>query len=255
LYGTKDKTEAGQELILAALSDTFWHIRVLAIETASKLSKENLAKAMEKMKEMALNDANSSVRSSAINFIANNSDSNENLFVQSIEKDKSYKVLAMSMRALSELNPTLATEKVKAWENETSSKQLVIVAQIYAQDGSKECFQFFNKVLKGKSLTGYDELIVLNSLTYFLTKQKANDLTNAYPIYAYLAKKGNATTKQFLGQNCTYLNAFIDDKIEKLNAEIVEFEKNNDALYADQTRNEIKIYSTLKEKFSQLTEK
>jgi aminopeptidase N len=255
INGSKDKNNAAQQLILDALNDPFWHIRSLAIEKAGKLTNETTGKAQIKIKELALTDPNSSVRASALTFVANNSEANETLFIQSLEKDKSYKVLETSMRTLAEINPQLALEKVKPWENETSSKSLVIVAQVYAQNGDKNCFSFFNKVLKSNLLQGYDQLIVLNSMTYYLTRQTLVELESAFEMYSYLQINGTSITKQFIGQNCTYIGSFIDDKIEKLTEQLTAQEQNKDALYADQTRQEIKKYTTLKEKYSSLTKK
>ncbi len=255
IYSTKDKSGVAQQLILDAINDPFWHIRSLAIEKAGKLTNENAGKALVKIKELALNDPNSSVRASALTFVANNSEANESLFIQSLEKDKSYKVLGTSMRALAEINPQLALEKVKPWENETSSKSLVIVAQVYAQNGDKNSFSFFNKILKSNLLQGYDQLIVLNSMTYYLTRQTLVELETAFEMYSYLQINGTAITKQFIGQNCTYITTFIDDKIEKLTEQLTAQEQNKDALYADQTRQEIKKYTALKEKYSGLTKK
>ena len=255
IYGTKDKSAVAQQLILDALNDPFWHIRSIAIDKAGKLTNENAEKALVKIKELALNDPNSSVRSSALTYIANNSNDSEALFIQSLEKDQSYKVLGTSMRALAEINPQLAVGKVKQWENETSSKMLVIVAQVYAQNGDKNCYSFFNKVLKSNFLQGYDQLIVLNSMTYYLTRQTLVELESAFEMYTYLQVNGTAITKQFIGQNCTYISSFIDDKIGKLTDQVAAFEQNKDALYADQTRQEIKKYTALKEKYSGLTKK
>jgi aminopeptidase N len=255
INGSKDKNNAAQQLILDALNDPFWHIRSLAIEKAGKLTNETVGKALIKIKELALNDPNSSVRASALTFVANNSEANETLFIQSLEKDKSYKVLGTSMRTLAEINPQLALEKVKPWENETSSKTLVIVAQVYAQNGDKNCYSFFKKVLKSNLLQGYDQLIVLNSMTYYLTRQTLVELETAFEMYTYLQVNGTAITKQFIGQNCTYISSFIDDKIGKLTDQVAAFEQNKDALYADQTRQEIKKYTALKEKYSGLTKK
>jgi aminopeptidase N len=255
IYGTKDKSAVAQQLIIDAINDSFWHIRSLAIEKAGKLTNENAGKALIKIKELALNDPNSSVRASALTYVANNSEANEPLFIQSLEKDKSYKVLGTSMRALAEINPELAVSKVKQWENETSSKTLVIVAQVYAQNGDKNCYTFFNKVLKSNFLQGYDQLIVLNSMTYYLTRQTFVELETAFEMYTYLQVNGTAITKQFIGQNCTYISSFIDDKIEKLTEKLTTQEQNKDALYADQTRQEIKKYTALKEKYSGLTKK
>ena len=156
---------------------------------------------------------------------------------------------------MAEINPQLAVGKVKQWENETSSKTLVIVAQVYAQNGDKNCYSFFNKVLKSNFLQGYDQLIVLNSMTYYLTRQTLVELESAFEMYTYLQVNGTAITKQFIGQNCTYISSFIDDKIGKLTDQVAAFEQNKDALYADQTRQEIKKYTALKEKYNGLTKK
>jgi predicted mannosyl-3-phosphoglycerate phosphatase (HAD superfamily) len=92
-------------------------------------------------------------------------------------------------------------------------------------------------------------------MTYYLTRQTLVELETAYQMYSYLQINGTTVTKQFIGQNCTYITTFIDDKIEKLTEQLTAQEQNKDALYADQTRQEIKKYTALKEKYSGLTKK
>jgi hypothetical protein len=92
-------------------------------------------------------------------------------------------------------------------------------------------------------------------MTYYLTRQTLVELESAFEMYTYLQVNGTAITKQFIGPNCTYISSFIDDKIGKLTDQVAAFEQNKDALYADQTRQEIKKYTALKEKYSGLTKK
>jgi hypothetical protein len=46
--------------------------------------------------------------------------------------------------------------------------------------------------------------------------------------------------------------SLFDQKIEELNVQVAEFEKNKDAAYADQARKKIKAYEELKSKFAPL---
>ena len=56
-------------------------------------------------------------------------------------------------------------------------------------------------------------------------------------------------------QNLSYLVKFLDEKVKSLNAELVEYEKNNDTVYADKTRKEIATFTECLKKFQELENK
>ena len=174
MLGTKNKEQKGQQLVLDALNDKFWNIRLLAIEKASKLTLENRTKGLALVKDLASNDPNSAVRAAALNYLANNLEGTdaEAIYIDRIEKDQSYLVISAALKNLGKINPDKAIEKAKKLESEKSSKMLAGIGQLYGSYGKKENYSFFELAIKGKILQGFDQLSMMNSLTYFISRQE-----------------------------------------------------------------------------------
>ncbi|MEY4602950.1 MAG: hypothetical protein RIT43_242 [Bacteroidota bacterium] len=253
-FGTKGKDPRIQQLILDGLKDPFWSIRLSAIEKVSKLNEENKIKALSIIRTLATDDVNSQVRSSALNYLGANADEATVLEITKdrIEKDRSYSVISTALKQLGKLNADLAMEKAALLEAERSSKMISGIAQLYGSFGKEEKLKFFESTLKGGVLQGFDELGVLNSLTYFVSRQEPEIIEKAHELYVYLSENGGFYTQMFLPQNAGYLVSGFDEKVEELNVQIEEYEKNKDVALADQCRKKIKKYETLKEKYAPL---
>ena len=76
-------------------------------------------------------------------------------------------------------------------------------------------------------------------------------MEQALPIYDKLSEGGGFYMAMFLPQNLDYLVKGIKENIGELEVELAEYEKNNDAAYANQTRKKIEEF----EKVSILLEK
>lgn len=255
LAGTKGKGPQVQQLILDALNDRFWQMRLLAIEKCVKLEAENKEKGLLLVRNLALNDPNSQVRSAALNYMSNNANGsgNEEVYIDRISNDRSYLVISTALRSLGKLNPDKAIELAKPLENERSSKMLTGVAQLYGGFGGKEVYPFFEKSLNGTQLQGFDQLSVLNSLTYFVSRHDVEIADKAFTLYNHLKSNGGYYTQMFLPQNVNYLIEHFGTKIAMLEEEISTHEKNKDVVYADQARKQIKAYEELINRYSALT--
>ena len=254
--GTKSKDPKVQQLILDALNDPFWDIRIAAIEKAVKLSEENKGKGLSLIRDLATEDANSQVRSSALNYLAANSDAEsvKVICLDRIAKDQSYLVVSAALKQLGKIDPDLAMQKAAVLESERSSKMIAGIAQLYGSSGTKEKYAFFENALKGSLLQGFDQLGVMNSFTYFISRQEPEEIDRAYDLYYYLGENGAFYTQMFLPQNVNYLLSMFDQKIVELDTEIAEHEKNNNAAYADQARKTKKAFESLKNKFVSIAE-
>lgn len=254
--GSKSKDPRVQQLILDALNDPFWDIRLTAIEKAAKLTEENKGKGLALIRDMATEDANSQVRSSALNYLGSNAESAivKDICLDRIAKDQSYLVVSSALKQLGKIDAELAMQKALVLESERSSKMLSGIAQLYGSNGSKEKFSFFENALKGSVLQGFDQLGVMNSFTYFASRLEPTDMDKVYELYYYLGEHGAFYTQMFLPQNVNYLLSSFDQKIAELDARIAEEEKNKNAAYADQARKEKKVYEALKTKFAGLAE-
>jgi aminopeptidase N len=252
---TKSKDLSVQQLILDALKDPFWHIRLIAIEKAAKLSQENKEKGLKLIRDLAKDDPNSQVRSVALSYLASNGESEmvKEICMDRIVKDQSYLVVSSALKQLSKIDVELAMQKAEGLESERSSKILLGVAQLYGSYAKKEKLAFFEQVLKSHILQGFDQLGVMNSFTYFVARLVPDDIDKAYDLYFYLSEKGDFYTQMFLPQNVDYLLNMFDQKLTELNTRIVEDENNKNAADADQARKEQKVYEALKTKFAVLS--
>ena len=72
IQGTEKNNKAKDQLILDALEDPFWNIRLTAIQLADKLSDGAKKEGIEKIKRILINDSKSQVREGAIQFLTKN---------------------------------------------------------------------------------------------------------------------------------------------------------------------------------------
>lgn len=256
MLGSKSKTAAGQQLVLDALKDSFWHIRLLAIGKLTRLTDANKLAGIEQLKGMAKNDSSSAVRAAAINSLTKylGDDELAEIYKERIKNDLSYTVVSASLRGLAKIDSKTALALAQPLEQEKSSKMISGVAQLYAEYGDATKYDFIEGALMGNVVQGFDKLGVLNSFTVYLKRQEPALIDRAYSVYEEQAEIGGFYMKLFLPQNLTFLTAHFSERIGTLNNELVEYEKNNDVAYADQTRKKIKEYEALLVKYNVLIE-
>ncbi len=244
--GTKKVDSLSQVLILDALNDKFWNIRAFAIEKAGKLRNENKGKATSIIREMALKDPKSYVRASALSYLdAQGIEDTEALYVQMIDKDSSFQVVTAALRCLGKSNPELAMKKAKELEGENSSKMILGIATLYGANGDSTKFDYFETILMGSRLSGFDQLGAMNTLTLFVGKYDSDIFEKSLPIYAHLKANGTFYTQMFLPQNVEYLVKAIGTNKSGLTAEIEQHTKDGNALYADQARKKLATWNKL----------
>lgn len=253
LFGTKISNAASNELILDALKDPFWHIRMLAIEKAVRLSNEQRTAAYALIKEMAANDPKSVVRNAAVNFISPKLEKDESMALNEmlIQKDSSYLVVSSALKQLAKIDFEKAMVHAKNLENEKSSKMALGIAQLYGNYGKKEQMSFFETIIPSSRLQGFDQLTVVSSMTYYLSKQDIEEIEKGLPLYQYLKEEGNNYTKMFIPQSCNYIVQSIDSKIRNLEEEVLKDEKTNPQ-YAAQNRKLIDRYKIIKEGYKRI---
>lgn len=252
LLGSKDKTEKGQQLIIDALKDPFWNIRLLATGKVSRLKDEKLAEAITLLKDMAVNDPNSAVRAAILNILGKEIKGDEltSIYKDRISNDQSYTVVASALKSYGKIDSEDAIKLAQPLEKEKSSKMVSGLGQLYAGYAGAEKIDFFINAFSGSTLQGFDRLGMVNSFTMYLTNQTPDVIEKAIPTYTKLNEDGGVYMSMFLPQNIKYLVDHCTKKIEELNAEITKNEQNNDAAYADKARAEIKSYEALIQKLS-----
>jgi aminopeptidase N len=254
MRGSKDKSQKGQQLILDALADPFWHIRLLAVGKVTRLRDDNKQLGIRLVEKMAANDPNSKVRATALKTLKKFLDDDELIAIYEgrIKNDSSYSVVSSALRSLGKIDSDKAIALAEPLENEKSSKMVAGVAGLYAEYAGAEKYDFIASSLQGTVVQGFDKLGLLNSFTFYLTNQNAELIEKALPIYEDQGANGGFYMSLFLPQNLQFLTKHFNDQIKDLNKELEKHEENDDAAYADQTRREIKKYEDLLEKYSAL---
>lgn len=250
--GSKANNLHPEKLILDALKDPFWNIRVLAIERALKLKDEHLLIAIETIKGLASSDPNSHVRSQAIAFLTNVvQDQKElsTLLVNRLEKDQSYLVTSTALVALGKISSDVALQNAKKLENEPVSQIMVGIGEIYGEFATSEAYPFFEKALMGDKLKNLDQVGMLNSFTIFLTRQDIDLLEKSVAIYTHLKENGDVYTKMYLPQFTAYFQSLFADKIAQLNEEVKINQGNKDVVASSIAQQKIKQFEALNAKF------
>jgi aminopeptidase N len=250
LMAMKKNDEQTQQLLVDALKDSFWDIRLKAIERAVKLTKTNKSTALNLIKELSMKDSCSKVRAAALNFIAGNENSAmvKTLCEDRIQNDPSYLVVSEALKHLGKLDPDLAMKMAKILESERSAKMLSGIGKLYAAYGTKESYSFFENTLKNGFVQGFDQLELMNSLTYFVAKLAPEDIERSFTLYHYLNEKGGHYTQLFLPQNVSYLLSMVKQKIETLQEDL----NTKEGSEKTNTQNDLKRYLSLKEQLMTL---
>jgi aminopeptidase N len=219
-YASRRLDDKGQQIILDALKDPFWNIRLVAIEYAAKLTETYLTKATTLIQEMVENDPKSNVRVAALKFIGNSSEEATQIKICSdrIEKDKSYAVQVAALSSLAKIDKDLGLKKAdELVSKEKTKKILVAVAEVYGQHGTASNFSFFEKIFYDNKFQGFDELNVIGALLNFCFNTNSKVIEKSYTIFDFLKREGNSMTKMYFGQIATYMSNIIMSKIEKEN--------------------------------------
>jgi len=254
IQGTEKNNKAKDQLILDALEDPFWNIRLTAIQLADKLSDGAKKEGIEKIKRILINDSKSQVREGAIQFLTKNIEplKAESLCIERIEKDSSYLVVSAGLVFLGQINPEEALLKAKNLENESSSSLKLAISQIYAGFGKKTESTFFQNALKSQRLSTLDEVGVLSSYSMFLVRQDLETISASVPTYQYISKNGGYYSKMFFTQNIDYLQRHFTEKLVELNAMLSVYEKDKNESEIAKTKQEIEVCEKLAVDFKTL---
>ena len=252
--GVRNKDSIGQQLILDALNDSFWNIRLVALKKVNALKNEYKSSGKAVLLKMLKDDPKSSVRVTALNQVKRflNEEELKAVYIDRISNDSSYLVVSNSLKNLGAIDPKYAMQLAKEMENEKSSALIAGIGQIYAGHGTQEQYSFFENEFIQNTTKGFDRLGLLNSFTLYITKQDPSLLLKSSEIYKKLGEEKGPYMSMFLPQNISYILKNIDSKISTLKDELAEQEKNNDAQYATETRKKITEIEACKVAFKEL---
>lgn len=255
--------EGGSQLLLDGLKDPFWKIRELALGKISRLNDTDLQKAVAIATEIAKNDPRSSVRVVAMNALKKELMDEEliALYTNRIENDKSYNVISNALRNLAEIDDAKALALAKTLENEESSKMIVGVAQVYAQYGGADKYEYLIGALENPKVQGFDKLGLLNSFTKYIVGQDADLILSSKATYENQAKNGGFYMNMFLPKTLEYICNQSTMRITELDSSIVQLEKDGDVVQMhaaikerDKLKTVVAEFDALKDKLNESKE-
>ena len=240
MQGSRLKTDnQGEQVVLAALSDPFWQIRVLAIEKSGRLSDERKQLGINLIKNLATKDSTSAVRAAALTFLAENLPEEEikAMLATVFEKELSYTVLSVALQALAVVDTEAAMAQATKMEKDESSQMITGIGKLYSTEGKADKAEFFRNAFRSGKLKGFDEIGMLNSYTYFLINNP-EEMERGVEDFRYLSENGGMYTKMFLPQFVTGISNKLENDIANNEAEIAELEKDNNPALVQQLQAE-----------------
>lgn len=219
--GTITMTAQSSKMVVDALSDRYWDIRMAAIDRAALLKDEYKLAALDKMKSMLFSDSSSAVRSNLVGTLAAwlPDAEAEILLEKVVVADPSYQVISSALTQLSKINPSKAVTLAKPLEKEPSSSMLASIAALYARHGKAEQYGFYERILTTNTLHGFDQVGAVSAFTFFVSQQDIPLLQKSTTVFSYIAKNGDMYSKAYMGDYIDYLNKTLTERIETLKQE------------------------------------
>ncbi len=217
--GEKKNSVFSYKMILDALSDPFWDIKIEAMSLIYKLPEKQKKQAIILLKKISQSDKKSIVRKKALEVLAENLHKEDlvPLCNNRIEKDSSYLVVIEALEKAAEVDPQGTLLKAKLLEKTKSKTLLIGIAKIYATHGEEETFSFFEKCLLNGSLYGaYHELDMISYLMDFVVKKDLFYKKELYKVFKHLKTNASGYTKQYMQRLIDYIINYIEDEIVEL---------------------------------------
>lgn len=225
------------DVLLKALDDPYWNIRLNAVKYSESFLKKNEESFKKKIIQIAKTDKKSAVRGQALEALKNYY--NESFMIALLDSallDSSYYVISQGLSGLIAADKVKALATAKKLENETNFSVAMAIADIYAQHGSNRDHEFFQN--KFKKLSGREKAGMIEYYTTFLKNQDLNETRNAIPVIReisingqewwlrYTAISGLIELKDFYGsRNKEFEQELKKAKTEKNISRITEVEK------------------------------
>lgn len=234
-YGSRLRTDEANQMLLDALNDDFWAIRTLAISKLDRLGVDKKEVVYTKLKELALTDKKSHVRSAALRDLATqyfkggNNEGVREVLIHAIENDSSYLVVSTGLTGLakgkeSDVKNVLAF--AKQLESEQSGVLKAHLFSIYKDYGNSSNLDFMAKTLKSNSISGYNLIGAVMNYSAFIKKQDVAVQNQYFDVLESLANEGGAYMKYVIPmtlvgiqQNTKELKTDLSEELEGLEKE------------------------------------
>lgn len=221
-YMIKHQSEKqARDVMLAALTDTFWAIRQ-QVAGGIKFEGDSSYTAEVKMAliNMAMHDQKSSVAAEAVNTLADLKDkSMADRYIGLIKDDRSYVETAAALSALFELGTDISYEQAKPFMNEENADIAAAVGKIVAKKAKPEDQAYFERTIA--QIDGYGKYMLLTNYGDFLKEQDERPIRNGVKTLELYARSGDPWWLRYSGAKGIYdIIKATEDKITKKKDEI-----------------------------------
>ena len=221
----KKKNSATDKLIFDALSDKHWDIKSKAIEAYSSPSNMLPEEALAVLKNIALTESKSNVRSLAIKKMSPSAtEPLISLCKTVIAKDQSYLVIATALEKLADLDTAEAVIQARNLIKLNNPKLTIKAVNVLGTYGSPEDYPFLETLNLVDKPKGEDQLNAMIAYTIFIIRQDINLQEKSLAVYSYLTDVGNKYTKMWLSRAIEYTIEQYTEKSSILENEIAEDE-------------------------------
>ena len=216
---SKLKTLKSSQLLLDAMQDSFWAVRLEALNKANFIIDSKKETLRKKLGEIALHDSNSKVRARAIAYLSSNFEKDENkvLFINRIENDLSYTVLGSALLSLAEIDEQLALKKADSLKIDANSTLNSAIGYVYYQYGDTTHLPFMLNCLLSNAVKEFDAISMLGSYTSLLLKQQPRIILKNLPKLKELETVNSPYIKAMFPVNLKRMETQLSKKINALN--------------------------------------
>ena len=136
-------SELSSTILLEALQDSFWVVRIKAINATVLDTPEKI----KQVQQLALEDTDYAVRNTALVSLMELEDKKSSAAIaeQLLQKEKSYTVIASALRLLEAYDKQAVLPYAEKLESEKSSEVLEAISRIYGESGNAKYLPFYEK--------------------------------------------------------------------------------------------------------------
>ena len=230
-------SEKAKKLVKDALKDPFWNIRVSALASIEKMSKEDAVTYLPQMKDLAMNDPKSDVRSAAIGLMNLLEGDEAKAFYKSFfEKEKSYNAIAAGLGSYIKVDEKDALTIARSMKNEPAKPLKVTVAEVIAQIGDSSDYDYLDQLIYHSDLKGYDELRTMISYAVFIMRMNIDLQEKSHAVYIHYNEVGADITKYWVKQAIQFNLQNYMEMVNSLDMEIAELEEGKSFAKADEKK-------------------
>ncbi|MGZ4057525.1 MAG: M1 family aminopeptidase [Bacteroidia bacterium] len=248
------KDSTATKIMISALNDKFWALRLDAIDALKNLQAGHEKEIEEILKVLAQKDEKSLVRAAATDYLAMHyTDTDLQTIYKNGLNDRSYAVLGSSLAAVAKANPEDGMKLAKQYENEKSTDILFAIADLYANYGSDDNSNFFLKVMD--KFSGFSKIGYMSEYSAFLKRVKHDETVNSgVEVIASIAKDehSNKWVAYYAKKYIQEIEAMYDDRISSDNQKIKISKQTNPNASTQELETQVESAKAQKQKIEEI---